>query len=89
VRRELKSLQIEIPKPLILEVDKVVTESGLYSDNIEFVTDAVRRLILESKEGDMNIFSQGKSEELRNNLDIDKTSIKRNLPHTPSLKGDI
>ena len=49
IKTKFNDFQVQIPKPLIHEVDKVVTKSGLYSDRDEFVKDAVRRLVMESK----------------------------------------
>ncbi len=57
--------QVDIPQNLISEVDRVVLETGLYSDKAEFVLDAVRRLILESNKDEMNWISSGESNEPR------------------------
>ena len=46
--------QVDIPHNLISEVDRVVLETGLYSDKTEFVFDAVRRLILESNKDEID-----------------------------------
>ena len=53
-----KNCQVKIPKLLKCEVDKVVEETGLYSDEVEFVTDAVRRLIIDNKKEEVNRISQ-------------------------------
>ena len=43
-----KNPKISIPEPLKTKVDKMV-KTGLYSNEIEFVNDAVRRLIIQNK----------------------------------------
>ena len=49
MKEKVEDCQIEIPEPLITEVDKIVAETGLYSDKIDFVTDAIRRLVIDYK----------------------------------------
>lgn len=46
--KKSKNPKISIPEPLKTKVAKIV-KTGLYSSEIEFVNDAVRRLIIQNK----------------------------------------
>ena len=59
--------QVEIPQNLISEVDRVVLETGLYSDSTEFVFDAVRRLILENSKNELDWVTSGGTNQPREN----------------------
>ncbi len=83
MKNKLEDSQIIIPEPLIYEVDKIVTQTGLYSDNIEFVTDAVRRLILESRKDDVNTIVQEKGVHDGNVVKIKNASRKKRKMNSP------
>jgi len=84
-RRKSEELQIKIPEQMINEVDKLVIETGLYADKSEFVADACRRLVIESKK-EVKVRTNGNdlSAEIRNK--IESKSTKRAL-NNPNLKG--
>ena len=62
-----KDPRIQIPAPMKIEVDNIV-KTGLYSNHVEFVNDAVRRLIIQNKTEEKSIIN-----------DKSKTSEKENL----------
>ena len=78
-KRKLEEYQIEIPKPLITEVDKIVLETGLYSDPEEFVADACRRLVMEKKKMEVNSISHGKNRHFKGDIMIEKMKKKRSF----------
>ena len=80
--------QIDIPKPMISEVDKIVTETGLYTNNIEFVADAVRRLILESRKKEVNVKSNRNDLRTKNGHEIGCVGFKKDIRKPPRM-GDI
>lgn len=75
-KRKHEEYQIEIPKPLINEVDKIVLETGLYSDPEEFVADACRRLVMEKKK-EVNLISHKKNLHFKGDIKIEKLKKKR------------
>lgn len=86
-RRKPEELQIKIPERMINEVDKMVIETGLYSDKAEFVADACRRLILESKK-EVKVRFNRKDVNAQYWSEIESVGSKRAL-NSPDLKGDI
>ncbi len=74
--------QIKIPEPLIYEVDKIVTQTGLYSDKIEFVTDAVRRLIIESRKEEVNPVFHNKNVHAKSTIKIKDVESKKTQKKT-------
>ncbi len=87
-RRKPEELQIKIPERMINEVDKMVIETGLYSDKAEFVVDACRRLVIESKKNEVKVRSNGKNMNGQSRNVIEGKGSKRALKIS-NLKGDI
>ncbi len=88
VKRKSEEFKIEIPEPLFNEVDKMVIETGLYSDKSEFVVDACRRLIIVSKKKEVKVRSNGKDVNDQSRNEIEGVGSKRAL-NRPNLGGDI
>jgi metal-responsive CopG/Arc/MetJ family transcriptional regulator len=88
VRRKLEKSQIKIPEPLIDEVDKMVIETGLYSDKREFVADACRRLIIASNMKEVNSKLYENEVQVESEIKIGDINKKRSLNRS-FLKGDI
>ena len=78
-KRKRDASHIKIPEPLIYEVDRIVTETGLYSDESDFVTDAVRRLIIESNRTEVNVISNVTNRRTKGRVDIRNVKEKRML----------
>ncbi len=76
-----KDCQIKIPKLLKCKVDKIVEDSGLYSDEVEFVTDAVRRLIIESKKEEVKRINYGQDSHVRSKINVE------NVKHKGAMEG--
>ena len=88
VKRKSEEFKIKIPEPLFNEVDKMVIETGLYSDKSEFVVDACRRLIIVSKKKEVKLRSNGKDVNDQSRNEIEGVGSKRAL-NRPNLGGDI
>ena len=88
VKRKPEEFKIKIPEPLFNEVDKMVIETGLYSDKSEFVVDACRRLIIVSKKMEVKVRSNGKDVNDQSRNEIESVGSKRAL-NRPNLGGDI
>lgn len=87
-KRKLEKSRIKIPETLISEVDEMVIETGLYSDPVEFVADACRRLIIESKKKEVKVKSNGNDEHAKGRFELKGAGSKRALKR-PDLGGDI
>jgi Arc/MetJ-type ribon-helix-helix transcriptional regulator len=79
--RKTENSRIKIPKLLISEVDRIVEESGLYSDEAEFVTDAVRRLIIESKKEEVKRITYGQDSIVKSKVNM------KDVKHKGSMEG--
>ncbi len=79
-KRKHAEKQIDIPKPLINKVDKMVLETGLYSDPEEFVADACRRMIIEKKM-EVNSVSQQRRMKFEGGIENEQIKKKRPLKH--------
>lgn len=88
VKRKLEKSQIKIPEILINEVDKMVIETGLYSDKREFVVDACRRLIIASNMKEVNSKLYKNEVQVESDIKIGDINKKRSLNRS-FLKGDI
>jgi len=87
-RKKLEESQIKIPEHLINEVDKMVIESGLYSDNIDFIMDACRRLIIENKKENVDLIHRRTELESEGMLKIAGVDPKGSQKK-PVQRGDI
>ena len=73
--------QVKIPKIMKSEVDRIVEESGLYSDDLEFVTDAVRRLIIESKKEEVKRINHQQDSHVNSKVNM------KNMKHKGAMEG--
>jgi Arc/MetJ-type ribon-helix-helix transcriptional regulator len=53
VKKDRKD-EIRIPDFMMCEIDHMILETGLYRDNTEFVSDAVRHLIEKTKQEEIS-----------------------------------
>jgi Arc/MetJ-type ribon-helix-helix transcriptional regulator len=88
-KRKLEDFHIKIPEPLINEVDKMVIETGLYSDPVEFVADACRRLVIASKKKEVNQKSHGNDVNSETKVKFEDIDQKRTVNRPHKLIGDI
>ena len=81
-RKKLEEKQIKIPESLKSEIDEKVLKTGLYSDGTEFIKDACRRLIIESKTKEEKMIKLDYQQDIPV-LKIVRFDLKKNLKKSP------
>lgn len=85
-RKKLEENQVKIPDSLKSEIDEKVLKTGLYSDGVEFIKDACRRLIIDSKTKEEKMITLDNLQD-KHEFKIDRYGSKKN-PKKPSLGGN-